>query len=221
MDIIILAALAIFIFFKLRGELGKVDDEQKRDGIKNFIKEQTKTSAGDENPNVITINHIDEKSQKILNKLDSEIKKDLEPVLEKSKISAANFMKGAEMAFESIIESFAEGKVETLKPLLSDKIFQQFESVIKQRQAQNQSLNTKILAIKESKIIAAKMLQNFAHITVRFTTEQINYLTNNQGEVIDGSKEDVNDVTDIWTFKKDCTSANPNWFVASTDTNNN
>jgi predicted lipid-binding transport protein (Tim44 family) len=63
------------------------------------------------------------------------------------------------------------------------------------------------------------MLQNFGLITVKFSSEQINFLTNMSGKVIEGSKEEVNDVTDVWTFKKDTQSNNPNWFVSSTELN--
>jgi predicted lipid-binding transport protein (Tim44 family) len=227
MDIIFLAIIAIYIFFKLRGELGKVDEDQKRDAIKNFIKEQTKTSnANSEKPTIITVpgvgfvdqnvSEIDVKSQKVLDALDLETKNDLIAVLEKSKISAANFMDGAVKAFEMIIEAFASGNIETLKPLLSEKIFAQFEAAILQRKNTGQILNTKILAIDENKITSAKMLQNFALITIKFASKQINYLTNNSGEIIDGSKEDVNAIIDIWTFKKDSLSSNPNWFVSAT-----
>jgi len=229
MDIIFLAIVAIYVFFKLRGELGKVDEDQKRDAIKNFIKEQTRTGAvnGEKQAVVVpgvgvvqqNVSEADIKSQKILDSLDAETRNDLILVLEKTQISAANFIDGAVKAFEMIIEAFASGNIDALKPLLSEKIFAQFEAAISQRKNSGQILHTKILTIDESKVISAKMLQNFAHITIKFASKQINYLTNISGEIIDGNKEDVNEITDIWTFKKDSLSPNPNWFVFATSDN--
>ncbi|MDA0902068.1 MAG: Tim44/TimA family putative adaptor protein [Proteobacteria bacterium] len=230
MDIIILAAIAIYIFIKLRQQLGKVDEEQKRDAIRNFIKEQTKTQNGKTtNKQGVVVNivdgkiieetqapQIDQESQDILNGLEEPIRKDLENVLNKAQISAANFINGATKAFELIIEAFAKGDQKALKPLLSDKIFQQFALAIKNRDSENQILHNRVLSIDESKITNAQTLKNDVTITVQFTSKQINYITDTAGELIDGSKEDVNLVNDVWTFKKDVKSNNPNWLVCAT-----
>jgi predicted metal-dependent hydrolase len=89
MDILFFAAIAIFIFIKLRNELGKVDDNQKRDAIKKFIKEQTKNSKNSatiievsENSAVEAkqTNQDDEKSQKILEAIKEPIKSNLQSI---------------------------------------------------------------------------------------------------------------------------------------------
>jgi predicted lipid-binding transport protein (Tim44 family) len=118
MEIILLAALAAFIFFKLRNELGKVDEEQKRSQIKNFIKAQTINSSSTAIPDNIAIIEVDEKSQKIFRQLSPEIRDNLELVLKNTNISAANFVFGAQKAFEMIIEAFAGGDIKALKPLI-------------------------------------------------------------------------------------------------------
>jgi len=35
--------------------------------------------------------------------------------------------------------------------------------------------------------------------------------------VIEGSKTEIVQVNDIWTFKKDLTSSNPNWVIIATN----
>ena len=100
---------------------------------------------------------------------------------------------------------------------MSDKILGQFDLVIRDYKIKNQVLNTKIFTIEKSEITSAKMEGNYALITVRFLSKQINYITDTKGAVVDGSKEEVNSISDAWTFKKDITSPNPNWLVVSTD----
>jgi predicted lipid-binding transport protein (Tim44 family) len=226
MDIIILLIITIFIFVKLISEFGKVDEDQKKNAIRGFIKEKTKTENQANPAGMIVVqdavgsdpkNIIDEKSQKILDAVPGYIKSDLILVLEKANISAANFILGAGMAFEMVVEAFASGNLEVLKPLLIDKLFQQFETVIKDRKSSGQTFNTRIFAVERSEIISAKIIGNDAFITVQFLSKQINYITNAAGAVIDGSKEQVNPVSDRWVFKKDVTSPNPNWIVVSTD----
>ena len=235
MDIIILAAIAIVIFFKLISQFGKVDEDQKRDSIKGFIIEQTKINKAkdqinDDKSNVTVISTlgiaeklppIDEKSQKILDAVSVIIKADLIKVLEKTNLSAANFIMGATRAFEMIIEAFAGGDLEILKPLLSDKLMQQFELVINDRKDSGNSFNTRIFAVEKSEIISAQIIENEALVTVKFVSKQINYVTNSTGKVIEGSKEQVNTLLDSWTFKKDINASNPNWLVTSTSTQQN
>lgn len=227
-DIIFFAAVAIFIFFKLREQLGKVDEEQKRNSIKQFIREQTKNSESSQPANstvpdlVIATpanqiqNQVDFKSQKILDALDEPVKSDLKNALQKTNLSAAQFLDGANKAFEMVLEGFAAGNLAVLKPLLSDKIFTQFSETIKKRQDSAQVLTTKIVAISQSKILSANIVDNSAIISVQFTSEQINYISNSAGEIIFGSKTEINQINDNWTFKKDCASQNPNWLIVAT-----
>jgi predicted lipid-binding transport protein (Tim44 family) len=225
MDILFFAAIAIFIFIKLRNELGKVDDNQKRDAIKKFIKEQTKNSKNSatiievsENSAVEAkqTNQDDEKSQKILEAIKEPIKSNLQSILQKTNLSASQFINGANSAFEIVLESFAANNLQALKPLLSEKIYADFEKAVSKRKSEKQTLHTKIVSIKKSYITDAKIVDNFAIITVEFISEQINYITDDKGEFVFGSKHDIDQVKDVWTFKKDCNSSNPNWLVVST-----
>jgi predicted lipid-binding transport protein (Tim44 family) len=239
MDILFFAAIAVFIFFKLREQLGKIDEEQKKDAIRKFIKEQTKSidSNLDQNqsqdqqnsPKVVAIpgvgivvaksveNQIDDKSKKILDGLEENLRKDLTKVLQKANLSAASFMDGAKNAFEIIISSFSIGDLPTLKLLLSEKIFLQFQVAIEDRKSKSELLNTKIISIDEANIVLAKMEDNFAIITILFKSKQINYIENSQKEIIFGNKNQINTIIDNWTFKKDCNSSNPNWILVSTN----
>ncbi len=242
MDILFFAAIAVFIFFKLREQLGKVDEDQKRDSIKKFIKEQTQIinpsqnqdkSAGksedqQNSPKIIAVpgvgivaveaseNKIDEKSQKIFDGLESNLKADLELVLKKTKLSASIFLEGAKSAFEIIISSFSIGDLTTLKILLSEKIFLQFKAAIEDRKSKNESLNTKIISIDEANITSAKIENGFAIVEIAFKSKQINYVENEQKEIISGNKTEINTIIDNWTFKKDCNSSNPNWLLVAT-----
>ena len=241
MDILFFAAVAVFIFFKLREQLGKTDQDHKRESIKYFIKEQAKIQKQNQNqpngqtngPNQINnfqgkaqviaipgvgivVTPIDEKSQKIISTLDDTTKINLESALQKAQLTPAHFLDGAKSAFEIIISSFSTSDLSTLKPLLSERIFAQFSAAIADRKSKNEILNTKIISIDESKITGAKIENSFATITIAFKSKQINYVENDKGEIIVGNKTEINTVNDIWTFKKDCNSQNPNWTVVVT-----
>ena len=225
MEILFFAAVAVFILFKLREQLGKVDKDQKRNSIRQFLNEQTKIinqTKPDAVNDVIIVSDVvnqkpmDEKSQQILVELDEDLKTSVIAVLDKAKLPANAFLVGAKNAFEIIISAFSIGDLPTLKPLLSEKIFLQFQTAIIDRNTKGEILNTKIISIDEANITSAKLEKQFGYITIMFKTKQINYIENDKNEVIFGSKNDINTITDNWTFKKDCDSKNPNWLLSST-----
>ncbi len=230
MDILFFAALAVFIFFKLREQFGKVDEEKKRDSIRDFIKEQANPNATNNStnqPKIVATSAvevvandipipIDEKSKKILDNLSGDLKTNFELAVSKAKLSANQFLEGAKSAFEIILSAFSIGDLPTLKPLLSEKIYLQFAAAIEDRRSKNQFLHTKIISIDESKIISADMIENFSQIKIVFSSKQINYILDSGNEIVFGSKTEINTVNDNWTFKKDCNSPNPNWILVST-----
>jgi predicted lipid-binding transport protein (Tim44 family) len=223
MDIIFFAALAIYIFFKLSKELGKVDEEEKNNIQEAVAKRKEKLSEIQnqivENAKKQIIEVIATKSkieEEILSNLSGQNREIFITALQRSNISAEFFLNGAKSAFEMILKSFAEGNLETLKFLLSDKIYQDFESAIKQRNSENKKLVTNLIAIEEAKILSAQIHDNIAFVTVSFSSKQINYLENSASEILEGKKDEIAQISDIWTFRRDLNSSNPNWNISAT-----
>ena len=105
-DIILLAMIAGFIFLRLRGILGKST------GFDGKAPPQFEEILKNINPET----KINKK-----NDFDENAKKD--------------FLKGAQIAYETIITDFgdSDNKLTTSKPLLSNKIFDQFNTALKER----------------------------------------------------------------------------------------
>lgn len=224
MDIIFLAALAAFIFYKLNRELGKTDEDEKEKVIKKradidqkarqlmdqLMQKQekvvgSKTTADQEN-----------QEDKILTALAEPLKQTFGEILQRSKISADFFVTGARGAFEMVIKAFAAADSGTLKLLLSQRIFEGFNAAIEQRKTEEKTLVTNLISLEKAEIISAQILENRGLVTVRFTSKQINYISDKSGEVVEGKKDQIAELNDIWTFEKDLNSPNPNWLVVST-----
>lgn len=222
MDIIFFAAIAFYVFWKLREQFGKVDEEEKKqvqekvsrkkeiiNAVQNQVMAlQKKTLEQDEvqkaaNEKIITT--IDEASQESFRK-----------ILTSCNISAEFFLTGIKSAFEMVVKSFATGDLTTLRLLLSDKVFEGFEQAIKQRKTLDQNLVSNVIAISEAKIVSASMIDNSAVVVVCFVSKQINYITNKEGEIIEGRKDEIRELSDVWTFKKDTGAANKNWVIVAT-----
>ena len=114
-----------------------------------------------------------------------------------------------------IIAAFAAGDRATLRALLSDDTYAGFEQAITAREQAGESQRTELRAVHEMAIEAADLRGNVAEVTVRFVTDQVNLTTGRDGEVVTGS-DAVTELTDIWTFQRDLTAADPTWKLVAT-----
>jgi predicted lipid-binding transport protein (Tim44 family) len=224
MDILFFAAVALFIFFKLSKNLGKIDEEEKKQieeklakkrveilAIQQqFIKQYQERQAGQS----LDVNN--QADEKIIIQLAEPTKENFIKILSACNISATFFVNGAKSAFEMVIKAFAAIDLETLKFMLSDKIYQGFENAINQRKSQEHTLTTNLITVEKAEIISATILGDNASIMVKFVSKQINYISDKQGQIIEGRKDEINEITDTWTFRKDLNVADPNWVVCAT-----
>ena len=128
----------------------------------------------------------------------------------------AEFVAGARRAFEMIVDAFAKGESNTLRPLLSDEVFAQFDGAIRAREEARQTLATTLVGIRESEIVDAGLDGRTAQVTVKFVSEQINVTRDSEGRVVDGDPSAVAMVTDVWTFARNTASRDPNWLLVAT-----
>ncbi len=223
MDIIFFAVLAFYIFFKLSKHLGKIDEEERKEIEQKLmqIKAVNKQVMEQAKQKEIVVGASSTAAQKnfedqIISSLIEPTKQNLLNILASCNITAGFFISGAKYAFEIVIKSFAAGDLSSLKMLLSEKIYQGFEAAINQRKVQETTMTTNLISIEKSEIISAVAIDNMASIAVKFTSKQINYISDKNGTITVGKKDEIYEVIDIWTFKKDVTSPNPNWLISAT-----
>ena len=128
-----------------------------------------------------------------------------------------SFTAGARAAFTTIVEAFAKGDTTALKPLLDAPTFASFEAAIRGRLERKEKAETTLIGFEASDISAAELHDAQAAVTVRFVSEQINVLRNAEGQIIDGNPNEVQKVIDLWTFRRDTKSSDPNWLLIKTE----
>jgi predicted lipid-binding transport protein (Tim44 family) len=57
---------------------------------------------------------------------------------------------------------------------------------------------------------------SWAHVTVRFVSDQVNVTRDAEGNILDGDPEQLAEIVDLWTFARDTSSRDPNWELVST-----
>jgi predicted lipid-binding transport protein (Tim44 family) len=127
------------------------------------------------------------------------------------------FTAGARAAFTTIVEAFAKGDTSTLRPLLDGPTFASFEAAIRGRIERKEKAETTLIGFEASDISAAELQGTNAIVTVRFVSEQINVLRSADGQIIDGNPNEVPKVIDLWTFRRDTKSSDPNWLLIKTE----
>ena len=188
-DIILLAMIAGFIFLRLRGILGK------RSGF------DAKTTAQFEE--VINNANINKKSKKT-DVFDEEAQKE--------------FLKGAKLAYETIITDFSDNdnKLTTSKPLLSKKIYEQFNEALKERNNKGLSAEITFIGINSADIKEHNKTNNILQVTVDFVSEVITCIKDKEKKIVSGDPEKIKKIYDTWVFSRDTRSNNPNWQLVET-----
>lgn len=216
LDIIILLAVVIVVFYKLKNILGTHPDEI------------TRTKISDENAAKIfdmIIQEAERQKQNAANLNADETSPENEAELSETdqvlhkipNFSKENFLFGAKRAFEIIVTAFSKGDTETLENLVSKTLLKKFQEIIEKRRAEGITAETDFIGFNQAEITNAKITKDdIAKITVKFVSEQVNILKNSKDEVIEGDENFIQNITDIWTFERCLTSTNPNWMLVST-----
>jgi len=129
----------------------------------------------------------------------------------------AHFVEGARVAFEMIVAAFAAGDKAKLRPLLSDEVYRPFSAAIDERDAAKETLETRILGMKQLDIVEAQLAGRWARVTLKIVSDQINVIRAHDGSIVDGDPEHPIEKTDFWTFARDTRSTDPNWALVATD----
>ena len=178
--------IAGFIFLRLRGILGK------KTGFEEDIDSSFAHEAPPAKPRAdLNANTFDENAKK-------------------------EFVKGAKIAYETIITNFANGKLRDVKSLLDKNVYQQFEEAIKDRDAKNYSSETTFIGINSAEVKNHQQNKNMLEVTIEFVSEIISCVKDKDNKIVSGDPEKIKKVLDTWKFSKDSRSSNPNWLLIDT-----
>ena len=128
----------------------------------------------------------------------------------------AAFLKGARGAFEIILRAFAVGDAAALQPLLNKDVFAAFSEAITARQAAHETLQTTLVGVKSASIVEASVEGGTGLVTAKLVSDQINVTRSADGKIVEGDPQKVIEKTDFWTFSRALRSRDPNWTLVAT-----
>lgn len=126
---------------------------------------------------------------------------------------AGRFMEGAEAAYRMILEAFWAGDRATLRDLCDDDSYDAFAEAIAAREARGEKLDNRLMGIDSAKITAVELNRNEARVTVRYRADISAVTRDADGKLIAGSMSDASQTDDLWTFRRQIGSNDPNWVL--------
>ena len=129
----------------------------------------------------------------------------------------AAFLEGAKSAYRMILEAYWRGELDAVRPHVDDAVNEAFASAVEQRKADGLTLDNRLVDIEQVLISSASVERDIALVTVRFEADIAAVTRNAEGEVVAGSLSDAVQTRDLWTFRRNIGSADPNWILIETD----
>ena len=187
-DIILLGMIAGFIILRLRNILGRKTGHETKI-YPDFA--ERKFNVPKNNIKNIKID---------LNTLEGNEKKE--------------FLKGAEIAYEDILTSFAKGESKKLKLLLTSEMTTNFEEAIEIRKKNSIKSEFTFIGIKNSSVQNYEKIKNDLFASVKFVSEVISVKKDKDDNIIEGNPDKIKQVIDNWKFTRNILSKSPNWYLS-------
>ena len=187
-DIILLGMIAGFIILRLRSILGRKTGHQSKAypgfAEKKFNMPKNLVKSENQNHEILEGNEKKE------------------------------FLKGAEIAYETILTSFASGELNKLKSLLTTSMNNSFSGAIEARNNDKIKSEFTFIGMKESSVEKYEKIKDDIFATVKFVAEVISVKKDKNNKIIEGNPDKIKFVSDVWKFTRNINNKSPNWNLA-------
>jgi predicted lipid-binding transport protein (Tim44 family) len=187
-DIILLGMIAGFIILRLRSILGRKTGHESK-VYPSFAEKEFNIPKNETKP----------------------VKQNLETLEGKNK---KDFLRGAEIAYESILTAFASGDLIKLKNLLSPDMFSNFSEAIKSRNKEGIKSEFTFIGVKESSLEQYDKIKDNLFARVKFIAEVISVKRDKENKIIEGNPDKIKFVTDSWKFTRNIKQKDLNWYLS-------
>ena len=187
-DIILLGMIAGFIILRLRSILGRKTGHESK-VYPGFADKEFNMPKNEVKPTKQNLEILEGKNKK-------------------------EFLRGAEIAYESVLTSFANGDLIKLKNLFSSNMFSNFSDAIKSRNKEGIKSEFTFIGVKESSVEKYEKIKDNLFATVKFVAEVISVKKDKDNKIIEGNPDKIKFVTDSWKFTKNINNKSPNWYLS-------
>jgi predicted lipid-binding transport protein (Tim44 family) len=192
-DLIILAAIAVFVISRLYAVLGQKTGAEPRARQYREAPVRAAEQADDAN--------AEEDKRKLRPAFTGPAAAGLEAIaVEDQSFSPDDFVRGARKAYEMIVAAFADGDRDTLRSLVDQDVFDAYSDAIADRQRDGTE-PMRLVRLRQARIVEASV----------DGTHTGRVLVSFESDLSDG--ENMRTAKEIWTFKRSLRSDDPNWLL--------
>ena len=213
-QIIILAAIALFLILRLRNVLGTREGYEKPREVQGPSRPSRRERSfeviegGTVDPDIADFVDPETPAGQALAAM-----KRVDPAF-----NVAEFSHGARAAYEMIVMAYENGDLETLRQYLAPEVYEPFAAAIEARRAKGYTVDASFAGIREVRLSDARFnpASNEGDVTMRFVGELTSVVRDPGGRIVEGAPHEIKQQTDVWTFTRDMSSDNPNWLLTGT-----
>lgn len=228
LEILFFAIVAAFLGWRLYSVLGRRTGHEKPFDPFRTKEPEAPATVADRDGNIRRLpepaarpERVDRERRKLeaaIGAVQGDVRRGLDEIRRADpKFDPVDFVVGARVAFDMIVNAFAQGDTKTLRPLLNDQVYGNFAGAIEERTRTRQKHETTLVGILSADIVGAQLRDEEAQVTVKFVSQQINLTKDQEGRVVDGDPSEVANITDVWTFARPVKSRDPNWVLVATE----
>ncbi len=127
------------------------------------------------------------------------------------------FLRGARLAYEAVLQAYAQGDLAALRPLLSAEVWQVFADDCTARCESHETLELAFIGIEAAEVENIEITAEAMEITVLFHAQIVSAERSAAGDVINGDPKAVITTDDLWTFSRPAPFRSDAWVVVATD----
>ena len=211
LQLLVLAGIAVFLILRLRSVLGTREGHEPTREVQGAPKPRAhnlEVIEGGPDHDIIDNVPEDSTSAEAL----AEMKR-----VERS-FGVADFLGGARGAYEMILMAFERGEMDSVRPFLSEDVYNSFSEVIAIREEKGLTIEGEFIGIRDMTLSAASFdsATGTADITVRFVGELVSVVRDADGKIVEGEPGKSRRQKDTWTFERIMGADDPNWRLVAT-----
>ena len=193
-DLIILAAIAVFVISRLYSVLGQKTGSENRPPARPYAKAPSRIPEAPEGQDEGARTHLRPA-------FTGPAAAGLEAIAARELgFSPEDFTRGAAKAYELTVTAFADGDRDSLRQLVDQDVFDVYSAAIAEREKSGAE-PMRLVRLRQARIAAASVDEaEVARVTVSFESEL------SDGELMRPARE-------MWTFKRTLGSPDPNWLL--------
>ena len=211
-QLIVLAAIAIFLILKLKSVLGTRDgyEDEPMPVERPGPRGPDRFEVIEGGPDHDIIDHVPEGSDAAVALAQM---KRVEPAF-----NVGAFLQGSKMAYEMILMAFERGDLSEVRRFLAPEVLDAFETAVADRQRQGRTVEASFLGLRELVLTEVSFDERSreAEVTVRFGGELISVARDATGQIVEGDPKTPRKQRDSWTFARVMGSSDPNWQLVAT-----